>query len=118
MARGPKTNNADEELYWKNTAFYVILREACVCKRDAPKCPRIRLWPVRRDDISRVLIGAAGLWRRRNVGALIGQSACRLLPGARAEIDSTRARVSGSLQAATTAHFKILLKVLHILNTY
>ncbi len=50
-----------------------MLREACVCKRDAPQCPRIRLWPVRRDDSSRVVIGADGLWRsdwrRRNVGA-------------------------------------------------
>ncbi len=37
---------------------------------------------VRRDDSSRVLIGAAGRsrsdWRRRSVGTLIGQSACRL----------------------------------------
>ncbi len=63
MARWPKTNNGDEELYWKDTAFYVMVREACVCKRDPPTCPRIRLWPVRLDDSSRVLIGAAGLWR-------------------------------------------------------
>ncbi len=72
MARWPKTNNGDEELYWKNTAFHVMLREACVCERDAPKCVRIRLWPVRRDDSSRVLIGTAGLsrsdWRRRKCG--------------------------------------------------
>ncbi len=58
------------------------------------------------DDSSRVLIGEAGLWRcdwcRRNVGALIGQSACRLLACARAAIDSTRAGASGGLQAATT----------------
>ncbi len=45
----------------KDTAFNVMLREACVCKRDAPMSVRIRLWPVRRDDSSRVLIGAAGL---------------------------------------------------------
>ncbi len=38
----------------------------------------------------------------RSVGALIGQSACRLLACARAEIDSTRARASGSLEVATT----------------
>ncbi len=53
----------------KDTAFNVLLREACVFKRDAPKSPGIRLWPVRRDDSSRVLIGAARLsrsdWRRR-----------------------------------------------------
>ncbi len=30
MARWPKTNNGDEELYWKSTAFKVVLREACV----------------------------------------------------------------------------------------
>ncbi len=30
MARWPKTNNGDEELYWKSTAFNVVLREACV----------------------------------------------------------------------------------------
>ncbi len=56
----------------KGTAFYVMLREACVCKRDALKCLRIRLWPVRRDDSSRILIGAAGFsrsdWRRRKCG--------------------------------------------------
>ncbi len=55
-----------------------MLLEACVFKRDVLKCVRIRLWqkslrlrlwPVRRDDSSRVLIGAAGMsrsdWRRR-----------------------------------------------------
>ncbi len=30
MVRWPKTNNGDEELYWKSTAFYVVLHEACV----------------------------------------------------------------------------------------
>ncbi len=49
-----------------------MLREACVFKRAALKCVRIRLWPVRRDDSSRVLIGAAGMsrsdWRRRKRG--------------------------------------------------
>ncbi len=47
-------------------------------KRDAPKSPRLSFWPVRRDDSSRVLIGAAGRsrsdWRRRTVGALIGHT--------------------------------------------
>ncbi len=56
------------------------------------------------DDSSRVPIGAPGLWRpdwsRRNVGALIGQSACKLL--VRTAVVSTRARASGSVQAATT----------------
>ncbi len=105
MARWSKTSNGDKELYWENTAVYVMLREACVCKRDTSKCARIRLWPVRRDDSSCVLIGAAGVWRsdwrRRTVGAPIGQSACRLLACAREAIDSTRARDSGGLQAAT-----------------
>ncbi len=30
MARWPKTNNGDGKLYWKSTAFSVVLREACV----------------------------------------------------------------------------------------
>ncbi len=30
MARWPKTNNGGEELYWKSTAFNVVLRDACV----------------------------------------------------------------------------------------
>ncbi len=30
MARWPKTNNGDGELYRKSTAFNVVLREACV----------------------------------------------------------------------------------------
>ncbi len=83
-----------------------MLCEACVCKCDAPQSLRIRLWPLKRGDSSNVLIGAAGLWRsywrRRNVDALIGQSACRFLALAREAIDSTRAGASGSLQAATT----------------
>ncbi len=48
--------------------------------------PGIRLWPLRRGDSSRVLIGSAGIWRsdwrRWNVGVLIGQGACRLLASA------------------------------------
>ncbi len=70
-------------------------------KRDALKCVRIRNWPLRRDDRLRVLIGAAGTWRsdwcRRDVGFLIGHSACRLLALAREAIDSTCACASGSL---------------------
>ncbi len=66
---------------------------------------RIRLWPLTRDDSSRVLIGAAGIWhsdwRRWNGGALIGQRACRLLALARAAIDSTHAAASASVQAAS-----------------
>ncbi len=54
----------------------MMLREACVRNSDAPKWVRVRLWPLRRDDSSHVLIGAAGSWRsdwrRRDVGALIG----------------------------------------------
>ncbi len=79
----------------KVTALRVVLHEACVCKRDAPTCVRIRLWPLRRDDSSRVMIGAAGVWRsdwrRRDVGALFGQTTCRLMAFARKAIDSTRA---------------------------
>ncbi len=54
---------------------------------------RIRLWPLRRDNSSRVLISAAGTWRsdrrRRDVGVLIGQSGCGFF-GVSAP-DSTRA---------------------------
>ncbi len=54
-----------------------MLHEACVCKRDATICVRIRLWLLRRDDRSGVLVGASGAWRcdwsRRDVGALIGR---------------------------------------------
>ncbi len=91
----------------KDTALDVMLREVCVCKRDAPTCVRTCIWPLRRDDRSRALIGAAGMWRsdwrRRDVGALIGQSACRLLALAREAIDGTRAGASSSLQSATTS---------------
>ncbi len=86
----------------KDTAFNVLLREACVFSR-----PRIRLCPVRRDDSSRVLIGAAGTsrsdWRRRNVGALIGQSACRLLACACEQQSIARAQgLTAACKAATT----------------
>ncbi len=68
---------------------------------------RIRFCPLRRDDSSRVLIGAAGTWRsdwrRHDVGVLIGQSACRLLPLAREAIVSTRGGASGSLHSAVTS---------------
>ncbi len=88
----------------KGTPLSVMLSEACVCQRDVPKCVKIRLWPLRRDDSLRVLIGAAGPrrsdLRRRDVGVLIGQSACRILAFAREAIDSTRAGASGSLQSA------------------
>ncbi len=61
----------------------VMLREAYVCKRDAPMFGIIRFWPLRRDDNSSILIGAAGTWRsnwrRLDVGVLIGQSARRRL---------------------------------------
>ncbi len=64
------------------------------------------LWPLRRDDSSCVLTGAAVSWRsdwhRRDVGALIGQSACRLFALAREAIDSTRVGASGSLYSAAT----------------
>ncbi len=64
----------------------MMLREACVCRRDALECVRIHLWPLRREHRSRVLIGAAGTWRsdwrRRDVGVL-------LLALARGAIDST-----------------------------
>ncbi len=82
------------------------MRDVSVCKRDAPMCVRIHLWPLRRDDSSRVLVDASGMWRsdwrRWNVGALIGQSACRLLALAREVIDNTCAGTSGSLQSAST----------------
>ncbi len=97
---GQRNNNGDEKLVWTNAALDVMLREECVCKRDALKCVRIRPWPLRRDDSSRVLIGAAGIWRsdwrRRNVGALIDHRAGRLLASAREAFESTRAGASGS----------------------
>ncbi len=75
-----------------------------VCKRDAPTCVRVRLWPLRHDDSSRVLIGTGGLWRsdwrRWSVGVLIGQSAFRLLALPREAIESTRACACGSLHLA------------------
>ncbi len=81
------------------------------CNRDAPKCVRIRHWPLGRDDSSRVLIGAAGMWRSdwpwRNVDAVIGQGACRLLALVREAIDSKRAGASGSLQSVTTVAFAL-----------
>ncbi len=83
MARWPKHIMGAKTYIGKDTALGVMLGEACVCKHDAPMYDRFRLWPLRRDDSSCVLIGASGMrrsdWRRRNVGALIGQSACRLL---------------------------------------
>ncbi len=100
MARWPKTNNG------KGTAFYVMLR-ACVSVTRVLEFSFGRLgvttahasWLAQLD--CRVLIGAGG-----SVGALIGQSACRLLACARAAIDSTHARPSDSLrQAATTRSF-------------
>ncbi len=88
-----------------DTALSVQMRETCVCKRDEPKCDRIRLW---RDNSPRVLIGAAGMWRsdwrRRNVGARIGHSALWLLAFALEAIDSTGAGASGSLQTLLQIH--------------
>ncbi len=43
------------------TALRVVLHEACMFNRYSPI--RIRLWPLRRDDSSRVLIGAGVMWR-------------------------------------------------------
>ncbi len=58
--------------------------ETCVRNRDAPTCVRIHLWPLRRDDNSRVVIG------QLECGVLIGPGGtCRLLALARAAIDST-----------------------------
>ncbi len=41
----------------------VVFREACVFERLVPICVRIHLWPLMRDDSSRVLIGADGTCR-------------------------------------------------------
>ncbi len=94
-----------------------------MCKRDAPMSVRICLWPLRRDDSSRVLIGAAWTcrsdWRMRDVGVVIGQGGCRLLALAQEAIDSTRAGASGSLHSATTnPHYTtvINLNIWAILN--
>ncbi len=68
------------------TDLSVMLREACVYKCGSPKCVRIRLWSLKRENRSRVLIGAARTWRcdwcRWDVGVL-------LLALAREAIDST-----------------------------
>ncbi len=51
-------------MYSTITALCVVLREACVFKRYAPVCVlRICIWPPKRDDSSRVLIGAGGIER-------------------------------------------------------
>ncbi len=88
------------------TALSVMMREAYVCKYVVPMCGRIRV--IRCEDSSRVLIGAAGTWRsdwhRRNLGALISQSAYRLLALAREAIVSTRACASGSLHSIAMNH--------------
>ncbi len=56
-----------------------MLREACLCNRDETTCPRIRIWPLRRDNSSRALIGAAVAlrsdWHRRDEGVQVGQIA-------------------------------------------
>ncbi len=95
------------------TSLSVVLREACVCKRDAPMCFSIRSWPLRRDDSSRVLIGAGVAWRfdwrRRDVRVLNGQSACILLALAREAIDSTPASASGCLHSAATGSLQMHL---------
>ncbi len=94
---GQRVLMGTETCIGNGTALCAMLREACACKRDAPMSVSIRLWPLRRDDRSRVLIGAAGTWRsdwrRRDVGVLIDQSACRLLAFARETIDSTQAAI-------------------------
>ncbi len=79
----------------KVTIKRVKLREACVCERDAPNCVRIRIWPVRRDDSSCVLIGAAGLWRsdwRRRKCGRSDWPECVKAFGVRASSDRKHAR--------------------------
>ncbi len=67
---------------------------------------RIRLWPLKRDESSRVLIGAAGTWpsdwRRRDVGVLIGQIAYGLLALARVANYITRVDASDNLHSSAT----------------
>ncbi len=41
----------------------LYMRDTCVLSCESPMCVRIRLWPLRRDDSSRVLIGTGGTWR-------------------------------------------------------
>ncbi len=104
-ARWPKTDSGDDNLHWE---WYSLERNAtsgraCVNVMYV----RIRLWPLWRDDSSRVLIGAAGRsrsdWRRRTVGALIGQSACRLLACACEQQSIARVQgLAAACKAATT----------------
>ncbi len=84
MARWPKT------IRWtKNYIGKIQPWTWCCVKRECVSvlCP-ITPRQLRHDDSSRVPIGARDLWRpdwsRRNVGALIGQSAWKLLACARA----------------------------------
>ncbi len=76
----------------------MVLRDVCLCKRDASTFVRISHWPLRRDDSTREMIGTSRSWGsdwlRRDVGVL---SACRLSALAREGIDSTLAEASGSL---------------------
>ncbi len=67
---------------------------------------RVHLWPLWRDDSSRVPIGTAGSWRSdwrmRDVGALIGQSACRLWRWREKRLKA-RAKASSRLSCAQEA---------------
>ncbi len=87
---GQRQTVATKSCIGNGTALSAMLFEACMFKRDALKCFRVRLLQLRREDSSRVPIGAAGTWRSdwrmRDVGVLIGQSACRLLALAREAI--------------------------------
>ncbi len=65
-----KNNKVDEKLNWKNTALDVMLREACVCKCDAPAYPiapiRLGMTTAHASRVAHlvcgVLIGEGGTW--------------------------------------------------------
>ncbi len=62
-----------------------------MCKRDAPTWVRIRLWPLKRDDNSRVLIGVAGMWHSDWPARVYSNDVST-------RIDNSRAGACGSLQ--------------------
>ncbi len=60
MARWPKTDKRGGKMYWGKYSLLSDLTKWRSCSGVARGCvPRIRRWPLRRDDCSADLIGAA-----------------------------------------------------------
>ncbi len=77
---------------------------------------RNRIWPPRRDERSRVLIGTGGTWQFDWARAYctLGHNRRRLLACARAAIDITRMRKTGNLHSAASPPMKLPLTQLSI----